>query len=63
MKAKNAMTASGNTLPDERFQISRQFYVQRFTLIYSCITLTFSIYFSPQDFNAPLRSSLIFFCS
>lgn len=39
------------SLPDKSYLATRQSYVQRFTLIYSCTTLIFSAYFSPQDFN------------
>jgi signal transduction histidine kinase len=40
-----------SALPHESYLSTRQLYVQRFTLIYSCTTLAFSAYFSPQDFN------------
>jgi len=52
------------SLPDESSLVSRQNYVQRFTLIYSTATLTFSMYFTPQDFNlktAVIVNVLLFF--
>lgn len=30
---------------------SRQAYVQKFTLVYSCVCLAFSLFFTPQEFN------------
>lgn len=56
-KGQKQMENKELSLPDESSLVSRQNYVQRFTLIYSTATLTFSMYFTPQDFN--LKTAVI----